>query len=93
MKIVIAHSGLDRKITKEECLNTLGFQISEIEFIDFEISNSNLSELYELPFENLALTQQRIFTDKIFLWIYRITNPFNNPLMFLAISFFNVVFH
>ncbi|HLP37594.1 SAVED domain-containing protein [Lacibacter sp.] len=62
--IVIAHYGLDRKITKGECVAALGAEIPhEIEFIDFEAGHAKLSELYDLPFENLALAQQRKFAE------------------------------
>lgn len=62
--IIIAHYGLDRKITQEECIAALGFASSQDnEFIDFEAGNAKLSELYDLPFENIALAQQRKFAE------------------------------
>jgi hypothetical protein len=64
--IIIAHSGLDKKITEQECLNALTETSTEERFfIDFEISNAKLSELYGLPFEQLALEQQRKFKREI----------------------------
>ncbi|HLP56582.1 MAG TPA: SAVED domain-containing protein [Fluviicola sp.] len=64
--IVIAHYGLDRRITREECLATLapGEKEGAI-FIDFEAGNAKLSELYELSFDNIALFQQRKFAELV----------------------------
>lgn len=62
--IIIAHYGLDRKITKEECMKSLQEDPDfDPIFIDFESGNSPLSDLYSLPFENVALTQQRKFNE------------------------------
>jgi SMODS-associated and fused to various effectors sensor domain len=62
--IVIAHYGLDRKITEEECMIALNAQQNQdIVFIDFESGNAKLSELYDLPFENIALAQQRKYAE------------------------------
>lgn len=62
--IVIAHYGIDRKITGDECVEALGIKESpEIEFVDFEAGHAKLSELYDLPFENIALAQQRKFAE------------------------------
>lgn len=64
--IIIAHAGLDRKIAEEECLKAIGeHEFSIVHFIDFEIVNAKLSELYDLPFEQLALEQQRKFKEKV----------------------------
>lgn len=64
--IIIAHSGLDRKITEEECVKALqNTKSSERVYIDFEISNAKLSDLYSLPYEQLALEQQRKFKREI----------------------------
>src|SRR5690606_40977467 len=60
--IVIAHYGLDRKVTEEECKAALNPQNNEnIVCVDFEAGTSKLGELYGLPFENMALMQQRKF--------------------------------
>jgi len=64
--IVIAHYGLNRKITREECEAALagsGFQRHI--YIDFHAGAAELNELYDLPFDNLALAQQRQFTEKV----------------------------
>lgn len=62
--IVIAHYGLDRKITEAECISALDAGDSEIiEFIDFEAGSAKLSELYALSFDNLALFQQRKYVE------------------------------
>lgn len=62
--IAIAHYGLDRKITQEECMASLNLPEGvDAIFIDFESGNAKLSELYDLPFENIALAQQRKFTE------------------------------
>jgi hypothetical protein len=64
--IIIAHSGLDKKITEEECRAVIqedGFDT--ILFVDFEISKAKFSEFYDLPFEQLALEQQRKFKSEI----------------------------
>jgi hypothetical protein len=63
MDIVIAHYGLDRKVTREECTAALPDQVAEKIFIDFEASQARLNELFDLPFENIALAQQRKFTE------------------------------
>lgn len=61
--IIVAHYGLDRKITEEECKTVLGqHQSQQGVFVDFEAGNSKLGELYDLPFENIALMQQRKFS-------------------------------
>ncbi len=62
--VIIAHYGLDRKITEQECLDALEAEDSgKTIFIDFEAGNAKLSELYELSFDNLALSQQRKFVE------------------------------
>jgi len=62
--IVIAHYGLDRKITKSECFEALNTVESvDTIFIDFEVGSAKLSELYSLSFDNLALLQQRKFVE------------------------------
>lgn len=62
--IIIAHYGIDRKITQDECIEALGIAKNlDIEFIDFESGYAKLSELYDLPFENIALAQQRKFAE------------------------------
>lgn len=60
--IIIAHYGLDRKITEDECKKALNLkEVERSVFVDFEAGNSKLGELYDLPFENMALMQQRKF--------------------------------
>jgi hypothetical protein len=64
--IVIAHYGIGRKVTKDECLSALGETGSgEVLFVDFEACQADLKDLYDLPFENLALAQQRLFAEKV----------------------------
>ena len=64
--IVIAHYGLDRKITQEECFSALTDEEKEDSFfIDFEVGNARLSELFDLSFENIALLQQRKFNEVV----------------------------
>lgn len=64
--IIIAHYGLDKKITQYECENALvDKDFGNIIFIDFEAGYAKLSELYELPYENLALAQQRKFNELV----------------------------
>lgn len=64
LTIVIAHYGLDRKITEAECLSALSSDESiKYKFIDFEAGNNKLNELYNLSYDNLALYQQRKFID------------------------------
>lgn len=62
--IIIAHYGLDRKITEQECNAALSTneRVKTI-FVDFEAGNAKLSELYELSFDNIALFQQRKFVE------------------------------
>lgn len=62
-QVIIAHYGLDRKITREECEMTINQEADNVIFIDFEAGYAKLGELYELPFENIALTQQRKFSE------------------------------
>jgi hypothetical protein len=62
--VIIAHYGLDRKITEQECLSALGEEDQSTKiFIDFETGNAKLSELYDLSFDNIALSQQRKFVE------------------------------
>ncbi|MCD0471824.1 SAVED domain-containing protein [Flavobacterium sp. JAS] len=62
--IIVAHYGLDRKITEQECMSALSPDTkTKVIFIDFEAGNAKLSELYDLSFDNLALSQQRKFVD------------------------------
>lgn len=64
--IVIAHAGLERKITKQECLDTLEISnVNQIYFIDFEVSSAKLSELYNLPYDQIGLEQQRRYKNEI----------------------------
>lgn len=62
--IVIAHYGLEKKITQKECVDSLNLdENTNVIFVDFEAGNSRLSELYDLSFDNLALYQQRKFNE------------------------------
>lgn len=62
--IIIAHHGLDRNITEDECLEALKLSINDnYIFVNFEAGNSKLEELYELAFDNLALSQKRKFAE------------------------------
>ena len=64
--IIIAHSGLDRKIKEAECRRQVeSYSFENIIFISFDIASAKLSELYDLPFEQLALEQQRKFKTEI----------------------------
>lgn len=63
VQIVIAHYGLNRKITQDECEAALAIKDAENIFVDFEAGHSELGELYDLPFENIALVQQRKFVE------------------------------
>jgi hypothetical protein len=64
--IIIAHSGLDKEITKEQCEAAMELSGAETtHFIDFTISKARLGELYDLPFEQLALEQQRKFKNEV----------------------------
>jgi hypothetical protein len=62
VQIVIAHYGL-RKITQAECEAALAIKDAENIFVDFEAGQTELGELYDLQFENIALIQQRKFVD------------------------------
>ncbi len=62
VQIVIAHYGLDRKITQQECEAVLENKEATNIFVDFEAGYAKLEDLYDLPFENIALMQQRKFT-------------------------------
>jgi hypothetical protein len=64
--IVIAHSGLERKITEKECRDSIEDGNHSVEhFVDFEISKAKLQDLYGLPYEQLALEQQRKFKGEV----------------------------
>ncbi|MGC4100878.1 SAVED domain-containing protein [Ferruginibacter sp.] len=63
MQIIIAHYGLNRKITQDECEAVLEMKDAENIFVDFEAGQAELGELYDLPFENIALMQQRKFAE------------------------------
>jgi hypothetical protein len=64
--IVIAHYGIGRKVTEAECLSALENTGSkQVIFVDFEACQAELKDLYDLPFENLALAQQRQFAEKV----------------------------
>lgn len=64
--IIIAHSGLEKRITKEECLSAISnIESKEILFVDFDIAEEKLSNLYDLPYEQLALEQQRRYKSEI----------------------------
>lgn len=66
LTIVIAHYGLDRKITEAECVAALdSSEAKNYKFIDFEAGSAKLSELYSLSFDNLALYQQRKFVELV----------------------------
>ena len=65
IQIVIAHYGLNRKITEAECIQALEQNDTTNIFIDFEAGNADLGELYNLPFENIALAQQRKFVEVV----------------------------
>lgn len=62
--ILIAHYGIDKKITRDECETALtDGDYANIEFVDFDAGYAKLNELYDLPFENIALAQQRKFAE------------------------------
>jgi len=61
--VVIAHYGLDRKITEAECVAALGDDVKNYFFIDFEAGSAKLNELYSLSFDNIALYQQRKYLE------------------------------
>lgn len=64
--VIIAHYGLDKKITQEQCENALiENDFDNKIFIDFEAGSAALGDLYDLPFENLALAQGRKYNDLV----------------------------
>lgn len=64
--IIIAHYGLDRKITEAECRASTNVDAYEKTiFIDFEAGSAKLEELYNLPFDNIALAQQRKYSQTV----------------------------
>lgn len=64
--IVIAHSGLDRIITKEECYACIqDISSKNLIFVDFKILHAKLGELYDQSYEQLALEQHRRFFHEI----------------------------
>lgn len=64
--VIIAHYGLDKKISRNECEAALVEKdYKEIIFIDFEACSADLDELYDLPYENIALAQERKFNELV----------------------------
>lgn len=63
VQLVIAHYGINRKITQEECLAALPKAGIKNIFIDFGVGHAQLDDLFDLPFENIALAQRRQFAD------------------------------
>lgn len=64
--VIIAHYGLDRRITETECKAAINIaDYNETVFIDFEACSAKLEELYDLPFDNIALAQQRNYLIKV----------------------------
>ncbi|MGN6601380.1 MAG: SAVED domain-containing protein [Ginsengibacter sp.] len=63
VQIIIAHYGLNRKITQTECNAALEVKDAQNIFIDFDAGHAELGELYDLPFENIALMQQRKYVE------------------------------
>lgn len=63
VQIIIAHYGLNRKISQAECESVLADKEANKIFIDFEAGQAELGELYDLPFENIALMQQRKYRE------------------------------
>jgi SMODS-associated and fused to various effectors sensor domain len=63
VQIIIAHYGLNRKIAQAECEAALAVNDAQNIFVDFESGHAELGELYHLPFENIALMQQRKFVE------------------------------
>jgi len=59
--IIIAHSGLDRKITQGECESSVQAENVDTIFVEFASPLARLDELYDLPFDNIALAQERQF--------------------------------
>jgi hypothetical protein len=60
--IVVIHSGIGKVITREECVKALPKGLSvPIEWIEFKFPELELANLYEAPFDQLALEQQRQF--------------------------------
>jgi hypothetical protein len=64
-QIIIAHYGLNRKILQDECEAALVSKNTLNIFIDFEAGAADLAELYDQPFQNIALAQQRKFNEKL----------------------------
>src|SRR5580692_6196637 len=63
--IAIAHYGLDRKIIRAECEASLATAEAEFIYVDLDAGVAKLDELYDLPFENIALAQERQFVTKL----------------------------
>jgi len=62
--IVIAHYGLDRKISEAECFAAMKIEkLNEYVFVDFEAGNAKLEDLYTQSYDNIALYQQRKYVE------------------------------
>jgi len=63
---VITHAGIGKKITKEECFAALPDGLDSPRFhFDFSFPDLELETLYDAPFEQLALEQQRKFAMQV----------------------------
>ncbi|HEY5746083.1 MAG TPA: SAVED domain-containing protein, partial [Chryseolinea sp.] len=65
VQIVIAHYGVNRRITEAECLSALPTGSQKNIFVDFGVGYAALEDLYDLAFENIALAQRRQFTETL----------------------------
>jgi hypothetical protein len=65
--IMLAHVGIEGKsITEQECLAALPIDApSKKVFINLDITKYKLDELYDAPFEQMSLEQQREFNSKV----------------------------
>lgn len=64
--LIIAHSGLDKRITQEECETQIALSSGQRTiFVELNVCEAKLSELYDLPFGQLALEQERKFKSEI----------------------------
>lgn len=73
--LIVVHSGLGTKITQNDVMSALPKDASiKKKYVEVQVGESKLSELYELNFEQYALEQTRIYQKEIEPWLKENSN-------------------